>query len=86
MTITEARPVAGTQRTAGVWHRIWVLAWTARNWWTWDVRHRYYTAHRDGVPVRMALVPVADPGPQEDDPETWWETFFPEDWSGSTVN
>jgi len=71
MTVTEVPPVT-TRKAAGIWTLVMVI----RNWWTWEVRHRYYTTYIDGVPVRRGMygIPiqitegtVADPGPQEDE-------------------
>lgn len=56
-----------------------------RNWWTGRTKG-YITSSCDGVPIRMGVVPDHPRLSEQDDEETWYEPFFAEDWSGSTVN
>jgi hypothetical protein len=77
----------GVRKTAGIWRRIehgyWRLYHLRHEMRTWRMRHDpdAWLKH-----VRVGVVP--DPGleSQEEDPETYWEVFDPEDWSGSTIN
>jgi hypothetical protein len=83
MTITAIhadQDATVTRKAAGIWRL--VMAIRDR----WHVRRQLredFKQYRLLQQVRLGTVPEPEPEPEE---ETYWETFDPEEWIGSTTS